>query len=154
MDSADIDEARRLEFVDAEEVVESWRYSTTSHVCSVASGANDTRRFASDFLRASRRALSSFNWSPASFSSRSRTAACCSSSVRNMTLVSTTAGLTSIELEGGTVDKDSLLGFDLGVSFVSARFAFRAGISCSRGIVGFSMDFGGGAAIDYFMLLL
>lgn len=148
MDSADIDEARRLEFVDAEEVVESWRYSTTSHVCSVASGANDTRRFASDFFRASRRALRSFNWSPASFSSRSLTAACCSSSVRNMTLDFATAESTSVELGGGTVDENSLARFDLGASFVSTRLAFLGGISCKSGIVGFSMDLGGGAAID------
>ena len=71
-----------------------------------------------------------------------------------MTLVSDTAGLTSIELDGSTVDEVSLVGLDLGASFVSARFTFRAGISCSRGIVGFSIDFGGGAAIDCFMLSL
>jgi hypothetical protein len=36
-----------------DDVVASRMYSMTSHVCSVASGANDTRRLASDFLRAS-----------------------------------------------------------------------------------------------------
>lgn len=40
-------EARRVEFVDVEEVVESCRSSRLSKVCSVASGANDTRRLAS-----------------------------------------------------------------------------------------------------------
>ena len=39
-------DALRVEFVDADEVVESSATSTTSHVCKVASGANDTLRFA------------------------------------------------------------------------------------------------------------
>ena len=43
---ADKPEARRVELPDAEEVVESSGNSTTSHVCSVASGANDTLRLA------------------------------------------------------------------------------------------------------------
>lgn len=69
-------EARRVASEDAEELVASRRYSTTSHVWSVASGAKETRRLAmigvsrvlplhamysvpSDFRRASRRFLSS-----------------------------------------------------------------------------------------------
>ena len=39
-------DARRVEFVASDEVVASSGSSTTSHVCKVASGANDTRRFA------------------------------------------------------------------------------------------------------------
>ena len=39
-------DARRVEFVDADDVVESSGSSTTFHVCKVASGANDTLRFA------------------------------------------------------------------------------------------------------------
>ena len=35
-----------MEFVDADEVVESSGSSTVSHVCKVASGANETLRFA------------------------------------------------------------------------------------------------------------
>ena len=44
--SPDKVEARRVEFVDAEEVVESSGSSTTFQVCSVASGAKDTLRLA------------------------------------------------------------------------------------------------------------
>jgi hypothetical protein len=40
------DDARRVEFVDADEVVESSPISMFTHVWSVASGAKDTRRFA------------------------------------------------------------------------------------------------------------
>lgn len=39
-------DARRVELPEAEDVVESSGNSTTSHVCNVASGANETRRFA------------------------------------------------------------------------------------------------------------
>jgi hypothetical protein len=39
-------EARLLASEDAEDVVASRRYSTTSHVCRVASGAKETRRLA------------------------------------------------------------------------------------------------------------
>jgi hypothetical protein len=39
-------EALRVASEDAEEVVASRRYSTTSQVCSVASGAKETRRLA------------------------------------------------------------------------------------------------------------
>lgn len=46
---ADNADARRVEFVDAEEVVESSGSSTVSHVCNVASGANETLRFAGMF---------------------------------------------------------------------------------------------------------
>lgn len=46
VDAADIDEARRVALVDADDVVESSISSTTSQVCKVASGAKDTRRFA------------------------------------------------------------------------------------------------------------
>lgn len=41
-------DARRVELPEAEDVVESSGNSTTSHVCKVASGANDTLRFASE----------------------------------------------------------------------------------------------------------
>lgn len=40
------EEARRLELVEPDDVVESCTNSTMFHVCKVASGANDTRRFA------------------------------------------------------------------------------------------------------------
>ncbi len=43
---ADKADARRVEFVDADEVVESSGSSTVSHVCKVASGANETLRLA------------------------------------------------------------------------------------------------------------
>ena len=39
-------DARRVEFVASDEVVASSASSTTFHVCSVASGANETRRLA------------------------------------------------------------------------------------------------------------
>lgn len=39
-------DARRVEFPEADEVVESSGNSTTFHVCRVASGANETLRFA------------------------------------------------------------------------------------------------------------
>lgn len=39
-------EALRVASDEAEEVVASRMYSTTSHVCKVASGANETRRLA------------------------------------------------------------------------------------------------------------
>lgn len=101
LDRAD---ARRVEFPEAEEVVESSGSSTTSQVCKVASGANDTLRFASDDQRevghtgsfvtetkvenapkdlrlASLRAFS------LSRRSRSTAAFCCSSSVRTATKV-------------------------------------------------------------------
>ncbi len=45
--NVDRPDARRVEFPEAEDVVESSGNSTTSHVCSVASGANETLRFAS-----------------------------------------------------------------------------------------------------------
>lgn len=44
-------DARRVEFPEAEEVVESSGKSTTSQVCKVASGANETLRFAADSQR-------------------------------------------------------------------------------------------------------
>lgn len=43
VDSAD---ARQVELPDAEDVVESSAISNTFHVCKVASGANETLRFA------------------------------------------------------------------------------------------------------------
>ena len=43
---ADSADARRVEFVEADEVVESSGSSTVSHVCKVASGAKETLRFA------------------------------------------------------------------------------------------------------------
>ena len=39
-------DVRRVALVEAEDVVESSGISTTSHVCRVASGANETLRFA------------------------------------------------------------------------------------------------------------
>lgn len=44
--NVDRPDARRVEFPEAEDVVESSGNSTTSHVCRVASGANETLRFA------------------------------------------------------------------------------------------------------------
>lgn len=44
--TADRADARRVKLVDADETVESSGNSTTSHVCKVASGANETLRFA------------------------------------------------------------------------------------------------------------
>lgn len=44
--AAVIEETRLVELVEADEVVESSVINSTFHVCSVASGANDTRRFA------------------------------------------------------------------------------------------------------------
>ena len=41
-------DARRVELPEADDVVESSGSSTTSQVCKVASGANDTLRFAND----------------------------------------------------------------------------------------------------------
>lgn len=87
-DAADMAEARRVALVEADDVVESSGNSTISQVCSVASGAKDTRRLASDFRRASLRSrISFFSISRLSLSSRSLAAACCSSSVLNGTLV-------------------------------------------------------------------
>jgi hypothetical protein len=91
----DLDEARRPELEEFEEVVESWYSTTTSQVCRVASGAKETRRFARDLRRASRRESVSFCSSCLSCSSRSRAAACCSSSVRKEIRVSLTAALCS-----------------------------------------------------------
>jgi hypothetical protein len=46
VDAWDTLEALLVASDDAEELVASRRYSTTSHVCSVASGANETRLLA------------------------------------------------------------------------------------------------------------
>lgn len=46
-------EARRVELVASDEVVASSPSSITSHVCKVASGAKDTRRFARMSVRVS-----------------------------------------------------------------------------------------------------
>jgi hypothetical protein len=59
VDACETLEARRVASDEAEELVASRMYSTTSHVCSVASGAKETRRLASDLRRASRRFFSS-----------------------------------------------------------------------------------------------
>ena len=136
---------------------------------SVASGANDTRRLAKDFLRASRREFISSSSSILSFSSRSRAEACCSSSVRKATLASLTVALPTTWKGFGRLSAPVTVG--LGVSAVSEpksiksgdpelvdneRFVFGgivffgllveicAGISRNRGIVGLSIDFGGG----------
>lgn len=156
----DTDEARRVEFVEFDDVVESWYSTTTSHVCNVASGANDTLRFARDFLRASRREITSFSISFLSFSSRSLAAACCSSSVRNVTRVSPPGALPStwnglgrlsvplIVALGPTSKsiKFSVFCADGGVAFLGLplRVEMCAGISRSGGIVGFRIDLGGG----------
>lgn len=65
--SCETAEARRVASEDDEEEVASFMYSTTSHVCNVASGANDTRRLAKDFRLACFRlnmsaAVASFAW--------------------------------------------------------------------------------------------
>ena len=62
-------------------------YSTSWKVCRVASAAKDTLRLARDLRRASRLSLISFSICAFSFSSLSRAAACCSSSVRRAILV-------------------------------------------------------------------
>lgn len=49
---ADSADARRVKLVDADETVESSGSSTTSHVCKVASGANETLRFAAQISEA------------------------------------------------------------------------------------------------------
>ena len=49
---ADSADARRVKLVDADETVESSGNSTTSHVCKVASGANETLRFAAQISQA------------------------------------------------------------------------------------------------------
>ena len=128
----------------------------------MASGAKDTRRLASDFLRASRRAVISFSISSFSFSSRSLAAACCSSSVRSVTLVSLTAALPSTWNGFGRISAPLTIGLDevpisksvnefellvdAGTVFLGLPFRAEtwAGISRSGGIVGLSMDFGGG----------
>lgn len=43
-------DARRVEFVDADDVVESSGNSITFHVCRVASGAKETLRFATSIV--------------------------------------------------------------------------------------------------------
>lgn len=58
MDAWETFDARRAAS-DDEELVASRRYSTTSQVCRVASGAKETRRLASDLRRASLRFFSS-----------------------------------------------------------------------------------------------
>ena len=50
MDACETFEALRVASDEAEEVVASRMYSTTSHVCKVASGAKDTRRLAKQLL--------------------------------------------------------------------------------------------------------
>lgn len=80
----EMDDARRVESV---EVVLSCGNSMSWNVCSVASAANETRRFARDLRRASRRLSSAFCASSRSRSSRSRAAACCCSSVRRAIFV-------------------------------------------------------------------
>lgn len=123
----------------------------------MASGANDTLRFASDFLRASRR--DSFSLS---FSSRSLAVACCSSSVRRETRVSFTGAL-SVTLNGSG---DPCVAAAVGVGVPSkpksikggacwasnaggaafSGLAFLAGISRKADIVGLRIDLGGGRA--------
>ena len=151
-----------MEFVEFEDVVESWYSTTTSQVCSVASGANDTRRLASDFLRASLLDSNSFSSSFLSLSSRSLAAACCSSSVRKVTRVSFTAALPStwnglgrlsapvtVGPDGASMLKSMSISDAValgGVDFFGLAFLadICAGISRRGGIVGFRIDFGGG----------
>ena len=102
-------DARRVEFVDADDVVESSGNSTTFHVCKVASGANDTLRFAgshvsSAFYRIKVHLPSDFLLASllASISCRSRSfaAACCSSSLRTAIRVGDRAGERGLEAPG------------------------------------------------------
>ena len=82
-----IEDCRLVEF-DAEDVVESSTSSTTFHVCSVASGANDTRRLAIDFRRAARcSSIACFSDFLLSSASSSRAEASCSSSVLTATVL-------------------------------------------------------------------
>jgi len=48
--NVDPEDARRVELVASDEVVASSTDSIRSHVCRVASGANETRRFARGWL--------------------------------------------------------------------------------------------------------
>lgn len=123
------DDARLVESV---EVVESWMYSISWKVCSVASAAKDTRRFARDLRRAS--LLSLISVSSRSRSSRSLAAACCSASVLTATFVPSAFG-SLFSLEGSC--------FDLGLC---------GGISGRGWIVGLRIERGGGrdgTASDY-----
>lgn len=129
----------------------------------MASGANDTLRLASDFRRASRRDMISFSSSFLSFSSRSRAAACCSSSVRKVTRVSLTAGLPDTSkgfvsfsapdtvapgISTSKSIKFSVFWADGGVVFLGLlRVDLCAGISRSGGMVGLRIDLGGGCGI-------
>lgn len=89
-------------------------------MCNVASAAKETLRFARDLRRASLR----------SHSSRSRAAACCSSSVRRAILISEP----SSRSPSCPSPPAEVLGF----------FVFRRGISGRGPIVGFRIDLGGG----------
>jgi len=149
LDKVEPVEARLV--VASEELVASSASSTTSQVCSVASGAKDTLRFARDFLLSSRLAI-------ASFFARSRAAACCSSSVRTATRCFSlsedlgcvwAASWTGVDTSSSRAedvsaaglrslagDRDGLLRPGLGLRD-------RGGIATSgdKGMVGFSIDF-------------
>lgn len=127
--SSDIPDCRLVPFVEFDEVVESPAYSTTSQVCSVASGAKETRRLASDLRRASRLAMSSAFFSSAS---RPLAAACCSSSVRNaMRFIGGSVGI----MNGSAISLLFLVAFGL---------CLREGIGRKGDIVGLRMDLGAG----------
>lgn len=128
---SDIPDCLLLAFVELEDCVESAAYSTTSHVCKVASGAKETRRLARDLRRASRRAMSSDFFSSAS---RCRAASCCSSSVRS-----------AIRFIGGSVGIVNGSGASLLV-FAVLGLCLRAGIGRKGDMVGFRIDFGAGVA--------
>ena len=113
-------EFRLVESVD---VVESWLNSTSWKVCSVASAANDTRRLASDLRRASRR----------SRSSRSRAAACCSSSVLTAILDPLFSELRKVGVEISCVGVPKLIR--------SGCLGFKGGIS-GIGMVGLRIERG------------
>mgnify|MGYP003311687086 CR=1 FL=1 len=128
---SDIPDCLLLAFVELEDCVESAAYSTTSHVCKVASGAKETRRLASDLRRASRRAISSAFFSSAS---RCLAASCCSSSVRR-----------AIRFIGGSFGIVNGSGASL-LFFTALGLCLRAGIGRKGDMVGLRIDFGAGAA--------
>ena len=166
----DMVDARRVELPDALEVVESSGISTTSQVCSVASGANDTLRFAmqksaglpldseadlpSDFRLASLRASCSLR-------SRSFTAACCSSSVRTATRLWSLLGVGIRDgdlcsarraLEGLGDACDPFWGVRFGEdTSIRSPSPFRSGL-CLRNFERGGIGFGGDKAIVGFKI--
>lgn len=128
---SDIPDCLLLALVELDDCVESAAYSTTSHVCKVASGAKETRRLARDLRRASRREMSSAFFSSAS---RCLAASCCSSSVRR-----------AIRFMDGIVGVVNGSSASL-LFFAALGLCLRAGIGRKGDMVGLRMDFGAGAA--------